>query len=34
MEANVHGDISVFMNFHKKGNRLFQRKHVKLNTTK
>ena len=29
----VHGDRSVFVKFHMSGNRLFQRRHVKLDTT-
>ena len=29
----MRGDKTVFVKFHKAGNRLFQRRHVKLDTT-
>ena len=33
MELIVPGDRLVFVKFHMSGNRLFQKRHVKLNTT-
>ena len=34
LEDVVHGNRTMFIKFHKSGNRIFQRRHVKLDTTK